>query len=151
MVLSPQSLHLSRSKNRHGCRTQYDGVISLPTLLTTLLAFSISVSWFCHHRACISLGARIGTDTGCAGCRRVEERFNVKNTHTSSTPSVRPDSWDTSSVVTKLRHRELYVVPRAYRRITVVPPHRVAIMYPPWRWCDRQYKQTKETNKTKLT
>ena len=25
---------------------------------------------------------RISTDTGCAGCRRVEERFNVKNTHT---------------------------------------------------------------------
>ena len=43
-------------------------------------------------------------------------------THASSTPSVRADSWDTNSGVTKLRHRQLYVVPRAYRRITVVPP-----------------------------
>ena len=30
----------------------------------------------------IFLGWRISTDTGCAGCRRVEERFDVKNTHT---------------------------------------------------------------------
>ena len=46
-------------------------VIPLSTLLTTLVC-SISVSWFCHHRACITLGGRIGTDTGCAACRRVE-------------------------------------------------------------------------------
>ena len=45
-------------------------VIPLSTLLT--LVCSISVSWFCDHRACISQGGRIGTDTGCAGCRRVE-------------------------------------------------------------------------------
>ena len=31
----------------------------------------------------------ISTDTGCAGCRRVEERFNVKNTHTSKTTGKR--------------------------------------------------------------
>ena len=28
----------------------------------------------CDHRACISLGGRIGTDTGCVGCRRVQIR-----------------------------------------------------------------------------
>ena len=33
---------------------------------------SISVSWFFDHRVCITLGGRIGTSTGCAGCRRVE-------------------------------------------------------------------------------
>ena len=27
----------------------------------------------------VSLGCRVGTDIGCAGCRWVEERFNVKN------------------------------------------------------------------------
>ena len=56
------------------------------------------MSWFCDHRACISLGARTGTDTGCAGCRRVEERGFLWGTHTSSTLSVCADSWDTSSV-----------------------------------------------------
>ena len=34
----------------------------------------ISVSWFCDHTACNSLGGRIGTDAGCAGCRRRVER-----------------------------------------------------------------------------
>ena len=33
---------------------------------------TVSLSWFCDHRACISLAGRIGTDTGCAGCGRVE-------------------------------------------------------------------------------
>ena len=47
-------------------------VIALSTLLTAL-QFSISMSLFCDHSsACISLGGRISTDTGCAGCRRVE-------------------------------------------------------------------------------
>ena len=46
-------------------------VVALSTVLTAL-QFGISVSWFCDHRACISLGGRIGTDTRCAGCRRVE-------------------------------------------------------------------------------
>ena len=41
----------------------------------------ISVSWLVTTEL-IFLGWRISTDTGCAGCRRVEERFNVKNTHT---------------------------------------------------------------------
>ena len=57
--------------------------IAFSTLLAALLVHrSISVSWFCDHTACISLGGRIGTDGGCAECRRVAERFNVKNTHT---------------------------------------------------------------------
>ena len=46
---------------------------SFHCLLTTLVC-SISVSWFCNDRACISLRVgrgRIGTDTGCSGCRRV--------------------------------------------------------------------------------
>ena len=46
-------------------------VIPLSTLRTTLIC-SIFVSWFYDHRACISLGGRTGTDTGRAGCRRVE-------------------------------------------------------------------------------
>ena len=33
----------------------------------------ISVSWFRDHSASISQGRRVGTDTGCAGCRRVEK------------------------------------------------------------------------------
>ena len=45
-------------------------VIALSTLLTAIQC-SISVSWFCNHRACISLGGRIGTETGCDGCSRV--------------------------------------------------------------------------------
>ena len=44
---------------------------TLSTLLTALQC-SISVSWLCDHRAGISLGRRIGTDTVCAGCRWVE-------------------------------------------------------------------------------
>ena len=33
----------------------------------------LCVSWFCDHRSCcIPLGGRIGTGTGCTGCRRVE-------------------------------------------------------------------------------
>ena len=50
-------------------------VIPFSTLLPTLLILctrSISVSWFYDHGACISLGGRTGTDTGCAGCRGVE-------------------------------------------------------------------------------
>ena len=46
-------------------------VIASSTPLTALQC-SISVLSFCDYRACISLGGRIGTDTGCAGCRRVE-------------------------------------------------------------------------------
>ena len=46
-------------------------LIALSTLLTALQC-SISVSSFCDYRAYISLGGRIGTDTGCAECRRVE-------------------------------------------------------------------------------
>ena len=41
------------------------------------------MSKFCDYRACISLGWRISTDTGCAGWRRVERTVDVKNTHTS--------------------------------------------------------------------
>ena len=49
-------------------------VMALSTLLTALQSTSIIyVSWFCDHRAvCLHLRGRIGTDTGCAGCRRVE-------------------------------------------------------------------------------
>ena len=53
------------------CRTQSDGT-SFHCLLCLLRQYVVFVSWFCDHRACISLGGRIGTDTGCAGCRRVE-------------------------------------------------------------------------------
>ena len=45
--------------------------VALSTLITALQC-SISASSFCEHRACISLGGRIGTDTGCAACRRGE-------------------------------------------------------------------------------
>ena len=51
-------------------RIQYDGR-SLHCLLC-LLYYDASVSWICDHRACISLGGKIGTDTAGAGCRRVE-------------------------------------------------------------------------------
>ena len=40
--------------------------IALSTLLIALQCI-ISVSWFCDHRACISSGGRVGTDTGRAG------------------------------------------------------------------------------------
>ena len=30
------------------------------------------MSWFCNHRVCIFLRGRAGTETACAGCRRVE-------------------------------------------------------------------------------
>ena len=58
-------------------------VIALSTLLVALLVVSL-VSWFCDHRACISINRRknrhghwlcwmsTGRKTGCAGCRRVE-------------------------------------------------------------------------------
>ena len=46
-------------------------VFPLSTMLTTLVC-SISVSWFCDHRACISLGGRIGTDTGTLGVLDVD-------------------------------------------------------------------------------
>ena len=46
-------------------------VFALSTLLTTLVC-SISVSWFCDHRTCISVGGKNRTDTGCAACRPVE-------------------------------------------------------------------------------
>ena len=32
------------------------------------------MSWFCHHRACISLGWRASADAGCAGNWRIVER-----------------------------------------------------------------------------
>ena len=41
-------------------------IIALSTLLTASQC-SIYVSWCFDHRACISLGGRIGTGTGCAG------------------------------------------------------------------------------------
>ena len=34
--------------------------------------------WFCDHRACISLGGRISTDTGGTGCRRVERTVSCQ-------------------------------------------------------------------------
>ena len=41
-------------------------------------------------------------------------------------------------------------IPRVYRRITVVPPHQVAIVYPPLEVMRQAVQQTtKETNKTK--
>ena len=43
--------------------------------------YVVSLSWFCDHRACISLGERIGTDTGCAGCRQVERTVLMSRTH----------------------------------------------------------------------
>ena len=44
-----------------------------------------AVSWFCDHRACISLG-RISADTGCAGCRRVGRTVQCEeHTHQTST------------------------------------------------------------------
>ena len=46
-------------------------VIPVYTSLTSLVC-CISVSWFCDRGACIFLGGRIGTDTGCARCRLVE-------------------------------------------------------------------------------
>lgn len=46
-----------------------------------------SVSWFCYHViTCVSLGWSIGTDTWCAGCRRVEwtvYREEHNHTHTA--------------------------------------------------------------------
>ena len=50
----------------------------LSTLLNALLFNGISVLWVCEHGACHSLGERIGTETGCDGCRRVQR--TVKNT-----------------------------------------------------------------------
>ena len=60
-------------------------VIALSTHLTASRCTGrISVSWFCDRRACISLGGRIGTDTGCAACRRVERTvYDVKHKHTA--------------------------------------------------------------------
>ena len=52
-------------------------VIALSTLLTALQC-NISVSWFCDHRACISLGGRIGADTRCAGSRRVKRTVSCE-------------------------------------------------------------------------
>ena len=52
-------------------------LIALSTLLTALQC-SISVSWFSDHRACISLGGRISTDTGCARCRPVERTVSCE-------------------------------------------------------------------------
>ena len=44
--------------------------------IVTALQCRIYVSWFCNHKSClISRGGRIGTDTGCAACRRVERTF----------------------------------------------------------------------------
>ena len=63
-------------------------VIALSTLLLAL-QFSISVSRLCDHIACISLGGRIGTDTGCDLYRRrlvewthtmMKQRTNIMRT-----------------------------------------------------------------------
>ena len=51
----------------------------------------------------IFLGWRINTDTGCAGCRRVEERFNVKNTHTH-TNTERRIYWKVPTKSSESRH-----------------------------------------------
>ena len=48
------------------------------------------------------------------------------------------------------RVEEKEKIPRAYTRLTVVPTHRVAIVYPPLEVMRQAVQQTtKETNKTK--
>ena len=42
-------------------------------------------------------------------------------------------------------------IPRAYRRITVVPPHRVAIVYPPLEVMRQAVKQTNKRKKQHKT
>ena len=75
------------------CRTQHDAV-ALNCLLRLLQQMyqvsNISVSQCCElwpQSMHLYTGSRMSTDTGRAGCRRVErkERFDVKNTHTHST------------------------------------------------------------------
>ena len=71
------------SVNKYGLLRSFCMHVSYPArwpviaLLLCLVHYNvvlrgISVSWFCNHRAFISLGGRIDTDTGCAGCRRIE-------------------------------------------------------------------------------
>ena len=67
------------------CRIQHDGrSLHLSTLLTALQCSILGLG-FCDLRGCIPLGGRIGTDTGCAGCPRVERTVYVKDTHTVPT------------------------------------------------------------------
>ena len=81
------SLRMGSENAPHPSSAQYDGM-SLYCLLCLLpywLQCSISVSWFCDHRACISLGGRIGTNTECPGCRRVERTvYRGEHTRTST-------------------------------------------------------------------
>ena len=64
-------------------------VIALYTLLTyEVLHYNVvhynivSVSCFCDHRTCMSLGGRISTDNGCAGCQRVKRMVQCEeHTH----------------------------------------------------------------------
>ena len=60
-------------------------VIALSTLLAALQCSISVLSWFCDYRACISLGGRIDTDTGCAGCRRVCVFFTLNRSFYPST------------------------------------------------------------------
>ena len=46
---------------------------SLCIVCTLLHCNVVYVSWFLEQRPCITLGGRIGADTGCAGYRRVEK------------------------------------------------------------------------------
>ena len=59
----------------------------MSTLLIALPSVASLCRGFCDHRACISLGRGIGTDTGCAGCRWVEITVYCEdNIHRVTTP-----------------------------------------------------------------
>ena len=77
VVLWPQSLYISRRKNRHGhwvCWTstgRKNGFMWRTHTLRTAV-FNVLPLSFCDRIAYIPLGRRISEDTGCAAFRRVE-------------------------------------------------------------------------------
>ena len=44
--------------------------------VSSLVSYQV---YSCDHSACISLGCKLGTDNGCTGYRRVEERYHAKD------------------------------------------------------------------------
>ena len=115
----------------------------LSTLLVALQC-SISVSWFCDHRACISLliGGRTGTDTaGFAGCRRVERTVYFEE-HTHTMPSCKLEQQDLKCFDLTFKNlRPIAVSTCVFRHSTFVRL---------WRGCPRRYNGSSGSSRSRF-
>ena len=83
VVSTDIGISTSKNKDEKNIRAHWNMVRTRRGLLG---GWSKDSGFHRQTRPLIFLGWRISTDTGCTGCRRVEERFNVKNTHTHTPP-----------------------------------------------------------------